>query len=132
MCLRKFGTLHTERVFMLSNLYKRIEELCVERDVNITTMCKESGASRASLTDLKMGRKQGLSTETLLKIAKYFGVSIDYLMGKNGKEKTALDFESGLNKSEDALLRLFRLVPPENQDMVLQMIEAALRSQGLL
>ncbi len=65
----------------MSELYKRIEELCKERKVTITTMCKESGASRASLSDLKMGRKQGLSADTLNKIAKFFSVSVDYLMG---------------------------------------------------
>jgi transcriptional regulator with XRE-family HTH domain len=50
-------------------------------------MCKKSGASRASLTDLKMGRKQSLSADTLSKISTFFGVSIDYLLG-NDPEKT--------------------------------------------
>ena len=65
----------------MSELYKRIEELCQETGVTITAMCKESGVSRASLTDLKMGRKQKLSADTLSKIAKYFQVSVDYLLG---------------------------------------------------
>lgn len=64
----------------MEDLYKRIEILCNNRGVTITAMCKESGASRASLTDLKKGRKQGLSAETLSKIATYFEVSIDYLL----------------------------------------------------
>lgn len=65
----------------MSDLYNRIETLCRERKVSITTVCKESGASRASLSDLKMGRKQSLSAETLSKLANWFGVSIDYLLG---------------------------------------------------
>ena len=64
----------------MSELYKRIEDLCKIHNQTITTMCKESGASRASLSDLKMGRNQKLSAETLSKIAKYFGVTIDYLL----------------------------------------------------
>lgn len=64
----------------MSALYKKIEELCKRNQINITAMCRESGASRASLTDLKMGRKQNLSAETLLKIASYFDVSVDYLL----------------------------------------------------
>ena len=51
-------------------------------------MCKESGASRASLTDLKMGRKQSLSSDTLSKISAFFNISIDYLLGAEQKEKT--------------------------------------------
>jgi len=46
----------------------------------MTEMCKRSGASRASLSDLKMGRKQNLSAETLSKIAHYFYVSVDSLL----------------------------------------------------
>lgn len=71
----------------MSDLYERIESLCKELNTNITQMCRESGASRASLTDLKMGRKQTLSTSTLYKIAEYFGVSIDFLLGTEQKEK---------------------------------------------
>lgn len=66
----------------MSNLYNRIETLCRNNKITITTMCKESGASRASLSDLKVGRKQNLSTETLDKIADYFNTTVDYLMGR--------------------------------------------------
>lgn len=66
----------------MSDLYDRIETLCQERQVSVTTMCKEAGASRASLSDLKAGRKQSLSAETLSKLAAWFGVSIDFLLGK--------------------------------------------------
>ena len=71
----------------MSDLYNRIENLCKRDKVNITTMCKESGASRASLTDLKMGRKQSLSSDTLSKISAFFNVSIDYLLTGEQKEK---------------------------------------------
>lgn len=70
----------------MSDLYKRIESLCLEKKISITTMCKESGASRASLSDLKVGRKQKLSADTLSKIAAYFGVSVDFLLGVESSE----------------------------------------------
>lgn len=75
----------------MSDLYKKIEGLCERRCINVTQMCKESGASRASITDLKMGRKQALSSKTLSKIAAYFNVSVDYLIGNEQKEKAAID-----------------------------------------
>lgn len=65
----------------MSELFNRISMLCDEKNVSITKMCAESGASRASLTDLKKGRKQSLSAETLSKIASYFDISIDFLLG---------------------------------------------------
>lgn len=70
----------------MANLYENIEKLCKQRGVNVTTMCKESGASRGSLTDLKNGRKQTLKYETLDKIASYFGTSVDALVSGDRKE----------------------------------------------
>ena len=66
----------------MSALYERIQTLCRERAINVTVMCRECGASRGALGDLKAGKKQYLSTDTLKKIADYFSVSIDYLLGK--------------------------------------------------
>ncbi len=65
----------------MSNLYNMIESLCREKGITITQMCKESGTSRGSLSDLKTGRKKSLSIETLQKVADYFKVSVDYLVG---------------------------------------------------
>lgn len=70
----------------MANLYENIEKLCKQRGVNVTTMCKESGASRGSLTDLKNGRKQTLKYETLDKIASYFETSVDALVSGEQKE----------------------------------------------
>lgn len=66
----------------MSELYNRIERLCKEKQITITQMCKESGASRGSLGDLSKGRIQSLSTNTMHKIADYFDVTVDYLNGK--------------------------------------------------
>lgn len=73
----------------MSELYNRIESLCKKKNINVTIMCKETGASRGSLTDLKSGRKKKLSTDTLSKIAEYFGVSVDYLL--NGEENIMVE-----------------------------------------
>ena len=65
----------------MSDLYNRIETLCKQRNTSLTTVCREAGVSRASLSDLKAGRKQGLSAETLSRLASWFGVSVDFLLG---------------------------------------------------
>lgn len=83
----------------MSDLYSRIEMLCEEQGITITKMCAESGANRASLTDLKMGRKQNLSAETLSKIGSYFGVSIEFLMGMTS-ESYLRSTEYELKKAE--------------------------------
>lgn len=65
----------------MADLYKRIADICEETGISVTTMCKEADVSRASLSDLKMGRKQRLSVSTLLKIANYFSLTADYFLG---------------------------------------------------
>lgn len=67
----------------MSKLYDRIYALCQQKGVNITEMCRSSGANRGSLTDLKNGRKKSLSIETLSKIAVYFDVPLEYLLADN-------------------------------------------------
>lgn len=69
----------------MCNLYDTIERLCQQKGISITTMCHESGAPRGSLGDLKAGRCTGLSAPTLAKIANYFNVSVDYLLGNEKK-----------------------------------------------
>lgn len=73
----------------MSELYNRIEALCRERKVSITQMCKDSGASRAPLTELKMNRTKQLSIENLQKIATYFNVTTDYLLGAETEKDPA-------------------------------------------
>lgn len=65
----------------MAGLYHRIEELCRLEGMNMSQMCRLAGVSRGALTDLKSGRKGGLSAATLTKVAKFFGVSVDYLLG---------------------------------------------------
>ena len=70
----------------MSALYHTITQLCAQRGITITELCRQSGASRGSLTDLKMGRKQSLSAATLAKIAAYLGVSIDEILGTHAMQ----------------------------------------------
>ncbi len=81
MLLRNLSEVYKKGLIIMSELYKRIESLCQNEGMTITTMCKKSGASRASLSDLKFGRKQSLSADTLSKIAKTLGVSVSFLLG---------------------------------------------------
>lgn len=71
----------------MANLYNNIEDLCKKRGVNVTTMCRDSGASRGSLSDLKSGRKQTLKYETLEKIANYFEISVESLVSGDERQK---------------------------------------------
>ena len=75
----------------MNEMYMRIESLCKDRGINITQMCRDAEIPRVDLTDLKKGRTAALSTKTLVKISEYFGVSVEYLLGNEQKEKAAID-----------------------------------------
>lgn len=62
-------------------VYDLIEELCIKNDINVTKLCRDCKIPRSTLTDYKKGRVKTLSTDTLCKIADYFGVSVGYLCG---------------------------------------------------
>lgn len=111
----------------MSDLYRKIEDLCKKRGVNVTQMCKESGASRASITDLKMGRKQALSSMTLSKIANYFNVSVDYLIGTEQKEKSPSKIGEGKHHIPDEeTLKLLELL--ENREDIRYLAAASERA----
>lgn len=132
MLLRNLGEVYKKGLPLMSDLYNRIEELCKEKNESITTMCKESGASRASLSDLKVGRKQSLSAETLSKIAAHFDVSVDYLLGKekekpliNGDEELTEYVEMLKNRPECRMLfQLSKNATKEDVEAAVRIIEA--------
>lgn len=77
----------------MGTLYENIDELCSGKRISINKMCTDLGMRNSVISDLKMGRKKGLNAETLNKIASYFGVSVDYLLGNEPKEKAPAESE---------------------------------------
>lgn len=117
------------------NLYETISSLCAEKGIKPGRMCNELGISRGAITDLKAGRKQSLSAETLSKIATYFGVSVDYLLGNEQKEKPLVNGDEELTeyleilKTRPEMRMLFSLTKnatKEDVEKAVRVVEAAL------
>lgn len=70
----------------MCTLYERIQELCKAKGVSASRMCLDLGLSKSTMSDIKNGRKKGVSTGTAQKIASYFNVSVGYLLGEAQKE----------------------------------------------
>lgn len=73
----------------MCTLYERITSLCKDKGVSGSRMCLDLGLSKSTLSDLKSGRKKGVSTATAQKIAAYLNVSVGFLLGE--EEKIARD-----------------------------------------
>lgn len=68
--------------------------------------------------------KSSPNTDKLARVADFFHVSLDYLLGRSEKENTPN--EQTLTEGERELIELFRMVPADQQPVVLAMIKAAL------
>ncbi|WP_418779307.1 helix-turn-helix domain-containing protein [Intestinimonas sp.] len=84
-------------------LYESILSLCSERGIRGGKMCVDLGLSKSLMTDLKSGRKKGITAETAQKIAEYFGVSVDRVLSGPDTEKAPS--ENGEGKVDEADLK---------------------------
>ena len=64
----------------MESLYEHIQQLCREKNIRPGKLCADLGLSRSLMTDLKMGRKKSIRTETAQKVAAYLGISLEQLM----------------------------------------------------
>lgn len=62
------------------NFYSRLLSLCQSNDIKITSLLTELGLSKGNLTNWKKGTIP--NGDVLIKIAQYFKVSVDYLLGQ--------------------------------------------------
>ena len=109
-------------------LYQRIADLCKLKGITIGKMCKEIDEWQGTFTDLKMGRAKSLSADKLAKIANYFNVSVDYLLGNNeNKEDAELrDLLEELRSDPDKrmLFSIAKGATPEEVRQAVAIIEA--------
>lgn len=90
----------------MGTLYENIIALCDERGIKGGKMCTDIGISKGLLTDLKMGRRTGVSAVTAQKIAAYFNVSVGYLLGEE-TEKAPADIGKRSVSDDDIKFALF-------------------------
>jgi transcriptional regulator with XRE-family HTH domain len=71
------------------------------------------------LSDIKNGRKKGVSTDTAQKIADYFGVTVGYLLGTE-EQKNPDDVK--VTGREAKILEAFNAKTPEEQKAFLTLL----------
>lgn len=105
----------------MGNLYETINTLCEEKGIKGAKMCTDTGISKGLLTDLKMGRRTGVSAVTAQKIASYFGVSVGYLLGEEEKEEKPTE-DDGLSENIKQLIDFVKTVPEDKAELVLKLM----------
>jgi len=62
-------------------MYKRIRDLREDRDLNQTTAAKYLGMSQTGYSKYETGEND-IPTDVLIKLARFYRTSIDYLLGE--------------------------------------------------
>ena len=99
----------------MSNLYKKIDSLCQEKGITGAKLCTDTGISKGLITDLKMGRRTGVSAVTAQKIASYFGVTVGYLLGEEDKIKNSPDVEENTSREDLEILSIISNLSEEKR-----------------
>lgn len=99
---------------------QNIKRLCTKKGIKPTNACKESGVGSSFINDIERGRTPSVAKVQML--ADYLGVTTSELLGETKKPTVQND---GLTEAEQALMDLFRQLTPDQQDMVIRMVQAA-------
>ncbi len=83
--------------------------------------------SKSTINKIELGIND-IPQSKIVQFAEVLGTTPAHLMGWDEEEKSSPE-EPKLSEGEEVLLDLFRRVPTEQQQLVLQMIRAALGSQ---
>jgi transcriptional regulator with XRE-family HTH domain len=86
-------------------------------------MCLDLGMSKSTLSDIKNGRKKGVSTATAQKMAAYLNVSVGYLLGEEEKEEQPTEYGE-LSEKKKMLMDFVMSVPDDKAEMLLRVMKS--------
>ena len=72
-------------------MFERIRTLCIENGITVTELCKQVTGSSGNLPTWKKGN---IKADSICKIADFFQVSTDYLLGRTD-EPHSNDIQTG-------------------------------------
>lgn len=101
-------------------MYEIFAKLLKEKGVTPYQVSKATGVAQSSLSDWKNGRSKP-KYEKMLAIADYFGVSVDYLLGNEPKEKTPAEADVTFDDFTYAMYGEAKELTDEDKNMLLEM-----------
>ena len=110
----------------MSTPVERIFSLLKVKEIEQKEFAQLLGTPDKTVSAWKTGRSQSY-TKYLPKISEVLGTTVEYLLTGEKTEPTVQD--DGLTEGERALMKQFRQLTPEQQDMVLRMVQAAADNQ---
>jgi repressor LexA len=110
---------------MSEGMSQRIKELRKEKCLTLEQVADIVGVGKSTVRKWETGMIANMKRDKIASLAKALGTTPEYLMGWEEKKSPS---EPELTEGEKTMLELFRLVPKDQQQLVLQMIRAALNT----
>ena len=115
---------------MESELSRKIKQLRQEKGMTLEQVADIVGVGKSTVRKWETGMIANMGRDKIALLAKALGTTPAYLMG--WQEETDLKnspAEPKLTEGEKVMLDLFRQIPEGKQQMVLEMIRVALKTQ---
>ncbi len=106
---------------------KVLRELRKSQGISMRDFGNIFGLAESTISLYETGKRQP-DNETLLKFAKYFNVSTDYLLGNGQKNKPSAEAKSYSKETADIIARIDRL-SPANRAKLSELIDLYLAAQ---
>ena len=115
----------------IENMARRIKELRQAKGLTLEQVASVVGVGKSTVRKWETGMIANMKRDKIADLARALGTTPAYLMGWSDDQysETTPSPEIQLSEGEKVLLDLFRQVPEESQQLVLQMIRAALGNQ---
>lgn len=116
---------------MEEGMAQRIKALRQEKGLTLEQVADIVGVGKSTVRKWETGMIANMRRDKIADLAKALGTTPAYLMGwkEDDTKKEVSPSEPSLTEGEKVLLDLFNRVPKDKQQLVLQMIRAALGSQ---
>ena len=112
---------------MSNELSKKIKELRLSHGMTLEEVANIVGVGKSTVRKWETGAIANMKRDKIALLAKALSTTPAYLMGWHEVEKISNN-DIKITEDEQKLLDLFRKVPENQQQMVLQMISVALKS----
>ena len=104
--------------------YERLCQLCSEKEITLTGLVVHLGISKSNVTNWKCGKVP--KSDTVQKIAAYFDVSTDYLLGNTDikKELASTERDELMSRLSDPkfrdLVKILSTASDEDLDLIIE------------
>ena len=116
---------------IVKHIFRRISVLRIERGLKQGEFADAISLSRSTLSNYEQGRRE-IRTDTLLKVAEFFDVNVEYLIEKTDYRQSVRSFGDIFSEVDDRrvtngeLYEMLNRLSPENRAMIIKMLDMML------